>query len=57
MIEDQHTRNKLVRAALNNRLTVTLDAKIASLEQIYQGTQEKLVNRRNILLDQAKDAQ
>lgn len=48
---DQATRNRLLKDALKNRLIVTLDHKIATLKSKYKDTQDKMVDRRNILID------
>lgn len=55
MKADQALRYSMLRDALKNRLTVTLDAKIAQLKQAYKNGQEKMVDRHNILIEQAKD--
>jgi len=47
----------MLKDALRNRLTVTLDVKIAQLKQAYKNGQDKMVDRRNILIEQAKDSQ
>lgn len=55
MKKDQVSRNRLMKEALTNRLTVTLDHKIATLKKQYKDTQDKMVDRRVILVEQAQD--
>jgi len=55
MNADQRLRNRIIREALRNRLAVQLDTKIAMREANYKQAQDKMIDRRQALIEVAKN--